>query len=303
VFNHHHPDSVTRPIPFYTDRMFSVLTTLSLLGLFLHVVLDLGAELRVLFTRKEHHFHAHSRPNGEKVVRFDIHQLIQHWSLMSSVILLTLSGWPIRAAEIGPSAAMISVFGGLENARFIHRVMGAVLCLAAAYHLIYLTVKILQRKLALSMLPMPRDAVDMLNNMLYFVGVKKERPKFAVFSYAEKFDYWAVFWGVAIMGGTGFIRWFPVWFGKWLPGDLIAAAQIAHGEEATLAALALFVWHLYNVHLRPSIFPMSWIWIDGKISIEALAEEHAEEYEKLVAEKKLPGAPAAGGTPPAGGKP
>jgi hypothetical protein len=64
------------------------------------------------------------------------------------------------------------------------------------------------------------------------------------------------------------------------------AAQIAHGDEATLAALALFVWHLYNVHLRPSVFPMSWTWLDGRIETHALKEEHALEYEATFPEEK-----------------
>lgn len=287
TFTHKHWTKGETPIPFWTHVAFSWLTSLTLTFLFLHVLLDLGAELRRWNQKRkkgEPFSHGHSAAGHESVVRFDKHQLVQHWLLISSVLTLVISGWPLRAAQVGPSVAMTYAFGGLAGSAWVHRVAGLVMCGAAVYHLAYLTVMLVRRRMFFSMLPAPRDAKDMYQNLAFFLG-KAERPKFANFSYAEKFDYWAVFWGVAIMGGTGFIRWAPVWFGKWLPAGIIQAAQLAHGEEATLAALALFVWHLYNVHLRPSVFPMSWIWVDGKITVEALKDEHPEEWERLLAEK------------------
>jgi hypothetical protein len=83
------------------------------------------------------------------------------------------------------------------------------------------------------------------------------------------------------MVGTGFVFWFPVFFAKYAPAWLITATQIIHGEEATLAITFLFVVHFYNVHLKPSIFPMNWAWINGRISVEMLKHEHPGEYEKI----------------------
>jgi hypothetical protein len=100
-----------------------------------------------------------------------------------------------------------------------------------------------------------------------------------------------VFWGVAIMTVTGFVYWFPTRFAAKLPFWVVSSAQLAHGEEATLAALALFVWHFYNVHLRPSIFPMNWAWLNGHISTEALREEHPLEFERLFPESPPPSVP------------
>ena len=177
----------------------------------------------------------------------------------------------------------IEFLGGVKMAGLIHRTAGLVLGVAGLYHLVYLTVLALRRQPMLGMLPSMKDLRDLWGNGAYFLGLAKERPAFSRFAYHEKFDYWAVFWGVAIMFGTGLVRWFPVWFSTWLPASVIEGCEVAHGDEATLAALVLFTWHLYNVHLKPAIFPMNWAWIDGRIEVSLLREEHRAEYEQLTA--------------------
>jgi cytochrome b subunit of formate dehydrogenase len=178
----------------------------------------------------------------------------------------------------------MKVFGGVAGAAWWHRV-GAVLIIASAvYHLFYLTFLATQKRLPISMLPMPKDALDMRDNILFMLGLRKERPKFDRYSYLEKFDYMGIFWGVILMVGTGFIFWFPVWFASWAPSWLLVAAQIVHGEEATLAILFLFVVHFYNVHLKPSIFPMNWVWLTGRITVADLKHEHPLEYDRLKSE-------------------
>ena len=289
TFTHVPLSKVTRPVPAYTVILFSWLTSLVLTGLVLHVGFDFGAEVRAWLRRRREGIvkRVHARREAS-VVRFDLHQRIQHWLLIVTVLTLVATDWPLRGAGIGTSRAMVGFFGGVHTAGLIHRTAGIVMGLASLYHLVYLTVLALKRKPFLSMLPMPRDITDLFGNLAYFFGARKDRPKFERYMYAEKFDYWAVFWGVAIMFGTGLVRWFPVFWSKILPASFIEAAQIAHGDEATLAALALFVWHLYNVHLRPSVFPMSWVWVDGRIDLETLKHEHPAEYERLEKEGKLP---------------
>ena len=45
----------------------------------------------------------------------------------------------------------------------------------------------------------------------WFVG-GGPRPRFDRFTYWEKFDYWAVFWGMGIIGASGLLLWFPEFF-------------------------------------------------------------------------------------------
>jgi len=278
-------------VPHVVHVAFSYLTTLTLLFFAFHVLIDFIYELRVRLSRKAH---GPSADELRTVIRFDIHQRIQHWFMLTGVILLGITGWPLRGAgsfegapliggrDAAPfSEAFLRIFGGAEGAANWHRVGAVLIIISSAYHLFYLTFLAAKKRLPLSMLPTPKDAFDMRDNILFMLGVKKERPRFERYMYLEKFDYWAVFWGIVMMVGTGFIFWFPVWFAKWAPSWLITAAQIVHGEEATLAILFLFTVHFYNVHLKPSIFPMNWAWLNGRITVENLKHEHPLEYDRM----------------------
>ncbi|HET7825337.1 MAG TPA: cytochrome b/b6 domain-containing protein [Anaeromyxobacter sp.] len=268
-------------VPHVVHVAFSWLTTLTLLFFAFHVAVDFTYELRQRLSKKGH---GDPVAAARSVVRFDIHQRFQHWFMLSGVILLGITGWPLRGAgdpqAASYSAAFMKLFGGAQGAAIAHRVGAVLIMISAVYHLFYLTFLAAKKRLPLSMLPLPKDALDMKDNILFMLGLRKERPKFDRYMYLEKFDYWAVFWGIVMMVGTGFIFWFPVWFASWAPSWLITAALIIHGEEATLAILFLFVVHFYNVHLKPSIFPMNWAWLNGRISVEALQHEHPLEYER-----------------------
>ncbi len=270
-------------VPHIVHVAFSWLTTLTLLFFAFHVAIDFVYELRQRLARKSHGGEAADAHRS--VVRFDIHQRAQHWLMLSGVILLGITGWPLRGAgdaeAAGYSRAFMKLFGGAEGAAIGHRV-GAVLIIASSiYHLFYLTFLAAKKRLPFSMLPLPKDALDMRDNILFMLGLKRERPRFDRYMYLEKFDYWAVFWGIVMMVGTGFVFWFPTFFASWAPSWVITAALIIHGEEATLAILFLFCVHFYNVHLKPSIFPMNWAWLNGRISVEDLKHEHPLEYERL----------------------
>jgi cytochrome b subunit of formate dehydrogenase len=270
-------------VPHVIHVAFSWLTTLTLLFFAFHVFIDFIYELRQRLSKKPHH--GDPADAIRSVVRFDIHQRVQHWLMLSGVILLGITGWPLRGAgdldAAGYSRTFMKIFGGAEGAAIWHRVGAVLIILSAVYHLFYLTFLAAQKRLPFSMLPLPKDAIDMKDNILFMLGVKKERPKFDRYMYLEKFDYWAVFWGIVMMVGTGFIFWFPAFFASWAPSWLVTAALIIHGEEATLAILFLFVVHFYNVHLKPSIFPMNWAWLNGRISVEMLKHEHPLEYERM----------------------
>ncbi len=265
---------------------FSLLAALTLTFLFFHVVVDLFNAARGAMLRKEHHFD----PDGpvhadDEVARLDIHGRIQHWMTMVSFTTLVVTGWPLRAAHLDQSQSLVDAMGGIMVVSWAHRLAGALMIITAIYHIGYLANLFRKGKLSFEMLPSPKDAVDLIQNWLFLLGLRKERPHIGKWSYHEKLDYWAEWWGSSLMSVTGLVLWFPVLAALYLPPDVIRIAQTAHGIEALLAALAIFIWHFYNVHLRPAIFPMSWAWLNGRLPVEALYDEHRAQYIELFGDK------------------
>ena len=284
LISHRPPWESDHKVPHILHVAFSWLAALTLLFFAVHVLLDLYSEIRAKVRARKHGEHHDPAEETTFVQRFDIHQRVQHWFMLSGVILLGMTGWPLRGAgspeAIESSKKVLALFGGPHGAAIVHRIAAVMIIFAGAYHLGYLVKKAMNKTLPMSMVPLPRDAFEMRDNILYMMGMG-ERPRFAKYSYLEKFDYWAVFWGMIMMVGTGFVLWFPVFFANYAPHWLLTSAQIIHGEEATLALMFLFVVHFYNAHLKPSIFPMSWTWLTGKMSLAHLKHEHGGQYDEV----------------------
>jgi cytochrome b subunit of formate dehydrogenase len=120
----------------------------------------------------------------------------------------------------------------------------------------------------------------------WFLGLGP-RPLFDRFTYWEKFDYWAPFWGVTIIGVSGFMLWFPELTAAYLPGWVFNVAMIFHGEEAVLAAGFLFTVHFFNNHWRPENFPLDILMFTGAMPLEKFKREHTKEYDRMVATGEL----------------
>ena len=120
----------------------------------------------------------------------------------------------------------------------------------------------------------------------WFFG-KGPRPEFDRWTYFEKFDYLAVFWGVFAIGVSGLIMWFPVFFSKFMPGWMINVSLIIHSDEALLASGFIFTVHFFNTHFRLEKFPMDTVIFSGRISKAEMLHERKRWYDRLVAEGRL----------------
>jgi cytochrome b subunit of formate dehydrogenase len=217
--------------------------------------------------------------------RFGLQFRVQHILLFLSTITLIITGvplWCLGRPEYSWSQAVVSAFGSIEAIRYIHRAGAAVLILVSIYHLYYTMFTKEGRREFIALLPRQKDVIDVTINSLYFLGLVKHRPGFGRYTYYEKFDYWAVYWGCVIMIGTGLVLWFPKVVAKYVPWFTYELAAEVHADEAILAALALFIWHFYNVHFNPSRFPGTLLWWHGKISREEMMHDHVLEYYKKV---------------------
>jgi cytochrome b subunit of formate dehydrogenase len=131
-----------------------------------------------------------------------------------------------------------------------------------------------------------QDLKDFWGSIRWFIGIGP-RPDYGRWTYWEKFDYFAVFWGVVVIGSTGLMLWFPEVFTKFLPGWLINVAQIIHSDEALLAVVFIFTIHFFNTHLRPESFPMDTVIFTGHVPLEEYKHDRPRDYERLVKSGKL----------------
>jgi cytochrome b subunit of formate dehydrogenase len=221
----------------------------------------------------------------QSVVRFDTHQRIQHVLMMSSFITLALTGLPQKFSDLSVSQWWVSTLGGLEMVRIIHRTAGTVMLTDCVYHLSYIVYRMgFQGRMGpLRMLPTPKDGIDMAQTIFYFLGLQEQKPKFDRFNYLEKFDYWAVFWGIAMIGTSGLLLMFPVLVTQFLPGQVLPVAITIHSDEAILAVGWILIVHMFNVHLAPWVFPFSPAIFTGKMTAHQCAEDHPLEWERIVA--------------------
>ncbi len=227
-------------------------------------------------------------------VRFTRLQRILHICMIVSFITLALTGLTLKFSYTKWAAMLSHLFGGFESAGYIHRSAAVVMFSVFITHLVDLyRMKRKEygtwRALVLgpgSMVPNRRDLSEFIGTLKWFVGLG-ERPAYGRWTYWEKFDYFAVFWGIAVIGSTGLTLWFPVFFTRFLPGSFLNVATIIHSDEALLATGFIFTVHFFNTHLRPEKFPMDITVFTGRMPLEELKRDKPREYEALVASGKL----------------
>ena len=225
--------------------------------------------------------------------RFGPVEIVMHAFMMISFIGLALTGVPLLFADHGWAVALVKAMGGFEGAALIHRISAVIMTVLFVGHIVRVFVRAFMAEDWLayfwgpySMVPNLKDGQDIVGMFKWFFG-KGPRPQFDRYTYWEKFDYWAVFWGMFIIGGSGFMLWFPTFFAQFLPGWVFNIAMIVHGEEALLAVGFIFTIHFFNGHLRPEKFPMDMVFFTGVVPEHELKEERPVEYARLVEQGRL----------------
>ena len=233
------------------------------------------------------------RGSGPYLWRFTPFERTLHALVIVSFLGLVITGIPLHFAYAPWAKVLVRAVGGLQAAGFIHRLCAIITFGYFFAHVGYVTYRLLKSpdKKGIfwgpnSMVPQPKDLRDIAQMFKWFLG-RGPRPRFDRFSYMEKFDYLAVFWGVAIIGFSGLMLWFPEFFAKFLPGWVFNVATIVHGDEALLALGFIFTIHFFNVHLRPEKFPIDLVIFTGRARAEYVEEEHPLQYERLRREGRL----------------
>ncbi len=248
-----------------------------------------------------------TQKGDEWFTRFSPFERLLHILVVTSFLTLVITGMPLKFHFTQWAQTLFHILGGAQVARWLHHVAAIITFLYFALHLTerfssmwkdrksYCDPTTGKFKLRLlwvamtgpdSMIPNKGDWNDFIAHQKWFFG-KGPRPEFDRWTYWEKFDYLAVFWGVAMIGASGLIMWFPEFFSLFMPGWIINVALIVHSDEALLAAGFIFTFHFFNTHFRLEKFPMDTVIFSGRISKAEMIHERKRWYDRLVAEGTL----------------
>ena len=217
---------------------------------------------------------------------------IAHLLLALAVMMLVLTGTSALFAESAWAHTVMNLIGGPRVAAIIHRIAAGTFIVLFFGHLIVIAAYVYRNRKTFewlgpnSLIPNLDDFRQAAAMFKWFFG-QGPRPIFDRWSYWEKFDYWAPFWGMAIIGISGAMLWFPEATASILPGWVFNVATIVHGEEAFLAAVFLFSVHFFNVHFRPDKLPQDIVMFTGVMPLEEYKAEHTLEYQRRVANGEL----------------
>jgi len=239
------------------------------------------------------HVLAEAIPGGKTYIRrFTKWWRLAHLIGALSIMTLSLTGLTVLFAESSWAPVVMKMLGGPASAAIIHRI-GAIGFMGVFFvHLVYFAIRIGRNWRTFewfgpnSLVPNWQDLNDALAMFRWFFGLAP-RPVFDRFTYWEKFDYWAPFWGMTIIGLSGLMMWFPSVTAEYLPGWVFNVAAIVHGEEAILAVVFLFTVHFFNNHFRPDKFPQDITMFTGRVPLEIFKHEHQREYDRLVASGEI----------------
>jgi cytochrome b subunit of formate dehydrogenase len=217
-------------------------------------------------------------------VRFDRIQIAQHAMLATSFILLVVTGFALRYPEAGWVRVTGLAYLAEPVRSTLHRVLGVGLILFGVVHVLYILFVQRGRDEFKAMTPNARDAKDFIDNMRFYTWRTMRRARFGRYDYTQKAEYWALVWGTALMALTGIVLWFPAWATGLFPTWIVSISETIHFYEAWLATLAIVVWHFFFVIFHPEVYPMSWIWLTGKMPEHEARAVHGRWYDEELAD-------------------
>ena len=230
-----------------------------------------------------------------RIRRFTPMQRIFHLFLMLTFLIQSATGLARMFVETSWGKNLCYLFGGYDAAGIIHIYVGIIMLCGLALHIIYLLVKINWRKFPSSLFGPDslifglKDVKEFFQHIAWFLGIQKA-PQFDRWGYWEKFDYWAVFWGMVILGGTGLLLAWPLVASRIMPGWGLNVALWVHRIEAILAMAHVFLIHFFIGHLRRHNFPMDRAMFEGSAKLDATQQERPAWIERLKKSGEFDGA-------------
>lgn len=259
------------PVVEWIRRAYVVLIPATLGFMILHNLIDFLAKL---MRGRSHH-----AGSSRQALRMGLHFRIAHWGVMVSFPTLVMTGFmlkfPDQSRALVPWRLLYSTRGT------VHRAAAVLLVISLLYHIVDLAVNRRDRMILKYMLVRFSDATEMLNAILYNLGVSKQPPVYGKFNYVEKMEYWAFLWGTFVMAVSGFLLWFNSFALRHFPKWTTDAATAIHYYEALLATFSILIWHMYGVIFDPDVYPMDLSWLNGRVPADHYLEKRPQYLEAL----------------------
>ena len=276
------PGGIGGRIKYLVEQFYIWMIVVVIGGMIVHNGFDYFRKMQALYRKRQQW----KQPAYERLNRSE---RAQHLLTLSTFFTLVITGFALKFKW---SIPLISDDVNVVLRSWGHRVAAILMIATSVYHVYYAVFTSRGRGHAWRMMPRWKDVEDITGTIRYYLGLADHKPKFDRFSYVEKAEYLALVWGTIVMVVTGFLLWFQTEAMRHIPMWGLDVATIIHYYEAILATLAIIVWHLYYVFLNPDFAPMSFTWIDGKLSRHDMEHEHALELEEIDAYERR------GETPP-----
>ena len=227
-----------------------------------------------------------------RIRRFNSVDRLFHLFLMLTFLTQSATGFSRLFYTTSWGKALSQAFGGYETSVNIHKSVGVLMMVGFLIHTVYLMSRVNWKNLPKSvfgpdsLVPNLDDARNLLQGIRWFFGFGS-KPTFDRWTYWEKFDYWAVYWGLPLLAVTGLMLMYPLAAARLLPGWALNIALLLHGAEAILAASYIFIVHFFIGHLRPTSFPMNEAMFAGSVPLEEALEEKPAWVARLQEEGRL----------------
>jgi cytochrome b subunit of formate dehydrogenase len=218
-------------------------------------------------------------PNSKtRIRRFTPVQQGFHLLLILAFLAQGATGLARLYIETAWGKRLAWVLGGYDVCLSIHKYVGILMICLFLAHVAYVLSRVDWKRFPASvtgpdsLVPRAKDLKDFFLHVGWFLNVTRP-PEFDRWGYWEKFDYWAVFWGIPLLGVTGLLLAYPMTASRIMPGWGLNVALWIHRIEAILAMCHVFIIHFFIAHLRRHNFPMDRTMFEGSADLTATRHE------------------------------
>jgi cytochrome b subunit of formate dehydrogenase len=229
-----------------------------------------------------------------RIRRFTALDRFTHLFLIVTFMTLAVTGAAQAFWSTDWATPLRWMFNNHAQLRQAHVITGWAMTIGFLVHIVLVVSRVDWRRPLISLfgpdslVPVWRDLKEFGQRLLWFTGLSGN-VRFERWTYYEKFDYWAVFWGIPILFFTGLMLIYPLEASRLVPGWTLNLAALVHRAEAVLAVTYIVFVHLVIGHFRRSTLPLNDAMFSGSVSLHHLEQEKPDWLDRLKATGRMTG--------------